>query len=56
MGMRVAVCVVDAFTAFVDPEGSNDMNRICRHTAVPGTPVYPCIMPGTLYCVLRIHF
>ena len=39
MGMRVAVCVVAAFTtAVIDHDGS-EMNRIDHNTIVPGTPL-----------------
>ena len=51
--MRVAVCVVADFTAFVDPDGGNEMNRTCRHTTVLYlVRLYGFIIPGTLHCVI----
>ena len=56
MGMRVAVYVVVALTAFVDPADGNEMNRICRQPAVPGTPVVVVVVVVVVVFTLNRSF
>ena len=56
MGMRVAVYVVVALTAFVDPADGNEMNRICHQPAVPGTPVVVVVVVVVVVFTLNRSF
>ena len=56
MGMRVAVYVVVALTAFVDPADGNEMNRICRQPAVPGTPVVVVVVVVVVFTLNRSFY